>query len=263
MKKLDYTKIIYFDEQSALDLIYMANQGEIISEMISIDGKKKDDNKHIDAGVGGSLKILNFLKAKIVGEYSFNISSESNEIINKIIHNTTITDYLKVVNGNEIVTKFEDYKVYPYPKSVTSIKLFTPYLSMTEGGVNAGDIEIKSNRIDSALEKAKGYYELIGIKEHDANRDKVILRFNLRSFRNSYTLQDLMYMELIFHGIKVGKMKESDLDANKMYGEESDFENKQRLVSEALENKSEVRSDDELIVYDILFAGIRVVKNED
>ena len=63
--------------------------------------------------------------------------------------------------------------------------------------------------MDEALEKAKGYYELLG---ESVNDGKVVLRFNIRAFRNNYGLSDLTRMNLVFHGIEVGRTTAASLN---------------------------------------------------
>lgn len=49
-------------------------------------------------------------------------------------------------------------------------------------------------------------------------RSRVILRFNINSFRNSYTLSDLLKMNLSIYAIKVGRTTLDMLNVNKELG---------------------------------------------
>ena len=70
--------------------------------------------------------------------------------------------------------------------------MVSPYLSMLRNGssIPAGEFNIAIDKLDNALRHAKGYYEFVGTK----GKSRVILRFNINSFRNSYTISDLLKM---------------------------------------------------------------------
>lgn len=68
--------------------------------------------------------------------------------------------------------------------------MVSPYLSMLKSGssIPAGEFNIAVDKLDNALRHAKGYYEFVGTK----GRSRAILRFNINSFRNSYTIMYLV-----------------------------------------------------------------------
>ena len=72
--------------------------------------------------------------------------------------------------------------------------MVSPYLSMLIVGslLPAGEFNIAIDKLDNALRNAKGYYEFVGTKA----RSRVVLRFNINAFRNSYTISDLLKMDL-------------------------------------------------------------------
>lgn len=89
-------------------------------------------------------------------------------------------------------------------------------MTMTEGSFDAGELRINAHLMDSAIEKGKGYFEMIAI----VSEQKIILRFNLRSFRNSYSLADLVKMNLTYHAIKVGQMPVEKLTIDSEFKQE-------------------------------------------
>lgn len=241
-------KIIYFDENSATDLIYIKNGGNI-QEVFKSD---KENKKEIDLGLNGDLgsnfKLFSILKAKISGEGNISYNKHSDNLLSQIITNTVITDYLKISEDEKII-KFEDVVVYAYPNSLAYFKLITPYMAMTEGKVEVdSDFSINIALMDSALEKAKGYYEMI------VERDNIksILRFNLTSFRNNYSLADLVKMRLTFHAIQVGSIAEEVLSIDKEFSLDDSEITGFDLSSE----KDEKEKSNKIYVYDVIMAGI-------
>lgn len=102
--------------------------------------------------------------------------------------------------------------------------------------------------------KAKGYYELIG---EDDNRKKIVLRFNIRAFRNSYGLSDLSRMNLVFHGIEVGHTTELSLSIESELAQNSSQDLKlASFIEESPSDSSGASGDNKLPVYDIILAGV-------
>lgn len=98
-----------------------------------------------------------------------------------------------------------------------------------------------------SLKGGKGYYEMIA--EYDEN--KVVLRFNIASFRNKYTLVDLTKMDLTYYGILVGETEEYLLDIS---NELTPYEDIANNIKE-LENKHDDNT--KLKVYDVILAGVQ------
>ena len=107
--------------------------------------------------------------------------------------------------------------------------------------------------MDNALRHAKGYYEFVGTK----GRSRVILRFNINSFRNSYTISDLLKMDLSIYAIKVGKTSVENLNVNKELGmnvsiipkDNPSYEDKSEEEENVLDHRA-------LDVFDVLLAGV-------
>jgi len=124
------------------------------------------------------------------------------------------------------------------------------------------DFDIDIEKIDSAIKMAKGYDELLGSK---SDTSKIVVRFNIDSFKNNYRISDLPMMELLFFAIKVGKTS-----INKMAIEDA-ISASVAIVSDksqidnpifSVDSNCEVAEDEENIeldVYDVLLAGVREV----
>lgn len=234
-------KIVYFDEQSASDYID-----------ISIGGKKESSsneilkkNRLLDASVGASLKAkfnwLPFLssEAGTSAKSEFNYLNEN--LIKSTISNTILTDFILKTKEDEKIIKFENCKLSVYPNSITFFKLFTPYVIISKDN----DEKIDVTRLDEALENGKGYYDLIA----ESKKNKFILRFNIRAFRNNYKLSDLLKMNLNYLAIFVGNYNIENLDMNT----EFKINNKEFSISDLDTNTLKVQ---ELNVYDVVLAGV-------
>ncbi len=246
--KKEFKKLIYFDENSATDLIYVKNGGNIQEVFKSDKGNRKDTNTHLSGEVGTGFNLFSIIKTKISGEGNISYNKHSDNLLSQIITNTVITDYLKISDDEKII-KFEDVVVYAYPNSLAYFKLITPYMVMTEGKVKVdSDFSINIALMDSALEKAKGYYEML--VEQDSI--KSILRFNLTSFRNNYSLADLVKMRLTFHAIKVGSIYEEMLSIDKEFS----LDNREITGFDLSNEEYEKDDNNKLNVYDVIMAGV-------
>jgi hypothetical protein len=103
---------------------------------------------------------------------------------------------------------------------------------------------------------AKGYYELIG-ESSGEKRKKVVLRFNIRAFRNSYGLVDLTRMRLVFHGILVGQTSENSLSLEAEIS--SSGQHAEPLTASDIISGNTAPTTDLLDVYDVILAGVEHV----
>lgn len=111
------------------------------------------------------------------------------------------------------IKKFDGYVISAEKNSLSYMVMVSPYLSMFRNGTSipAGEFNIAIDKLESTLKNAKGYYEFVGTK----GRSKVVLRFNINSFRNGYKISDLLKMNLAIYAIKVGKTSLDMLNVNK------------------------------------------------
>ena len=90
--------------------------------------------------------------------------------------------------------------------------------------MDAGDFKVNVQLIDEAIKNGKGYFEMI-LNDSSLN-ESYVLRFNLKSFKNSYSLTDLVKMELTYHAVKVGSIRLTDLDIEREFS----FDNRNNFV---------------------------------
>ena len=174
-------KIIYFDENSATDLVYIKFDGKVLETHTN-----KKDSQH---KVGVEIK----------------------------------------------------------PELPEIFKLITPYMAMTDGEFGDENLKINIADMDLVLEKAKGYYELI----LEGNKIKKVLRFNLSSFKNSYSLADLLKMNLTYHAIKVGKINLDLLDIQNEFLPQNNEISIDNFIEQEQENIEFIAE-----VYDVILAGV-------
>lgn len=241
---------MYFDEEAATDLIYMENKGKIVESIVDTENNKLDTKTSVEAGIGAKTSLLSLLGAKFKIGTDVSVGYGSQQLINQAITNTVLTDYLDLTKENNLVKKFDKASVYPFPNSLAYFKLITPYMVMTEGKMDAGDIKLNIQMMDEALNKGKGYFEMV-LEDEET---KSILRFNLKSFKNSYSLSDLVKMELTYHAVRVGKTKLINLDASKEFA----YENIDKEIDGyKIANEIESISEDDIDVFDVLLAGVK------
>lgn len=242
-------KVIYFDEGSATDFIYIVEGGKSEDQTKEIVEKTSELAAKTEAKATAKFGLLPFLKASAGAEAEASFQREGNTIISKALVNTILTDYLKTVEESTnsfYVTRFTDSVLYPYPESFSYYKMITPYLVMTEGKVDLGsDIKLNIALMDQALESGRGYYELIAEKDGI----KSVLRLNIKAFRNNYSISDLIKMSLDFHAIEVGRISEKNLtmqsEFNPSTGEISGYD-----VVAGIEKSNDLK------VYDVILAGV-------
>ena len=262
-------KIVYFDEESVTDYVQIVAGGELetTTELLKArDGKTSSEAEFsAKGGIGGVFKALLGWEANAEGKVATDMSFNSSKMVKNIVKNTILTDFLRILDEEEsrktssrtskgAIKKFDGYVISAEKDSLSYMVMVSPYLSMLRGSsVPAGEFNIALDKMESALKNAKGYYEFVGTR----GRSKVILRFNINSFKNGYAISDLLKMNLSIYAIKVGRTtldmlnvsKELDMDVsiipkdNPSYVEEteSDEENAGRKL---------------LDVFDVLLAGV-------
>ena len=238
-------KIVYFDEMSASDYVDISSGGKESNDKSKIVAKTNRLNANAKAGLAANFSWLPFVKAKAETGIEAEIARMSDTLIKTTISNTILTDFLVKVKEDRNILKLEKYKLSAYPESFSFFKMYTPYLVITKQEVQDVDLA----RIDEAFEKGKGYYELIA----EDNNDKIILRFNIKAFRNNYGLADLLKMRLVFHAVEVGETYLSELNIN------NEFPSNDEINVGNIMDKIEERSksgEEKLKVFDVILAGV-------
>lgn len=244
-------KIVYFDEESASDYLDITAGGKAQSTSEDVKKRTTDIHADVEAKLSAKFSWLPFLgtSGDIGAGAGFSRAGES--ILSKTLSNTILTDYLTEVERDNRIEKLENFQVSAPKDSMAFMKMFTPYMVVAKTEDQGIDIA----RMDEALEKAKGYYELIGKNRDDDSQ--LILRFNIKAFRNNYGLTDLARMDLVFHGIRVGRTAKDSLDiqAEMSQGNEPTVPNAAEII-----DGFAIPADDLLNVYDVVLAGVEYAK---
>lgn len=216
-------------------------------------------------GIVGVFKALLGLDASAGGEIAAGLSFNSNKMVRNIVKNTILTDFLHIIEEEEskkgsskaskgAIKKFDGYIISAEKDSFSYMVMVSPYLSMLKGAsVPAGEFNIDIDKIENALKNAKGYYEFVGTR----GRSKVIFRFNINSFKNGYTISDLLKMNLSIYAIKVGRTtldmlnvsKELDMDVSIIPKDNPSYVDEEEPEEGNTGKKA-------LDVFDVLLAGV-------
>lgn len=177
-----------------------------------------------------------------------------------------MTDFLKTIEDASqgksnsrlpkgTIKQFKGYRISAAENSLSYMVMVSPYLGMLKSGslIPAGDFNIAIDKLDNVLRNAKGYYEFVGTK----GRSRVILRFNINSFRNSYTISDLLKMDLSIYAIKVGRTSLESLNVNKELGVDVSIIPKDNPSYEPNTDTVETATANPILdVFDVLLAGV-------
>ena len=201
-------KIVYFDEESVTDYVQIVAGGELenTTELLKSSEVYQKNNAQVEGkvGFGGLLKALLGWEANAAAGLSAGLTFDSAKMVKNIVKNTILTDFINVIeeasDGKRVsklpkgtIKQFKGYKISAEKDSLSYMVMISPYLSMlkNETSIPAGEFNIAIDKLDNALRNAKGYYEFVGTK----GKSRVVLRFNINSFRNSYTNSDFLKMD--------------------------------------------------------------------
>lgn len=240
-------KVVYFDEEAAIDYITISDGGKAINEMVNT----KQENNNLSAGTelefGAGIPFLNWLKLKSRINLDANISNMNDKVIKSTLSNTILTDYLGKVNSNSEVSEFIGYRILPIKDSISYYKMYTPYTLLIKKELNDKiSNEVDITKIDEVLKEVKGYYEFQG----ERNGNKVIFRFNIDSFKNNYKISNLLGMDLLLYGVKVGMANLTDFSIEN----EFNVDKTEASVDDIFDEKKQKNS--KLPIYDIVLAGV-------
>lgn len=244
-------KVGYFDESSATDFIYVLDGGKNTDKKEHIITKAAEFAVGAEAELSKSAGILSVISAKLGVSGNADFSREGNTIITKAIENTILTDYLNHMEnvGKSYISVFSNCKPYPYPKSFAYFKMLTPYLKMTNGEIEVTDgFSLNLSLMDEALDSGRGYYELMA----DCDGKTVVLRFNIKAFRNNYFISDLVKMNLDYHAIEVGSVNISSLTMESEFGDRQERE----INGFDIIDSNSPTTTNEIPVYDVILAGV-------
>lgn len=236
-------KIVYFDEQSARDYIDIVNGGHL-------DWSTEEDKEkiakiiaEIDAELGSGFNLLSWLKASARAKTNLEYDRETKTAIGTKITNTLLTDYIAAASLDPNIEKFTDI-VYASENSISIYKMYSPYTII----VPKDDVPIDLEKLNEALDNARGYYEMLLSSEMPS---KTILRLNAKAFRNNYNLSDLTKMNLVYYAIEVGACDPAKLDMAR----EFDFSRKAPTADDVL-GQTDPDKTSSLTVFDVILAGV-------
>lgn len=245
--KTRMTKVVYFDEESASDYLDITAGGRETATTEKIKERAKSAHTDVETKLVAKLSWLPFLGGSAEAGAGVGLSAAGRSILSKTLSNTILTDYLEKSREDESIQQLRGLRVTAPNVSMAFLKMYAPYMI----ALKTEDAVVDLSRLDEALAGAKGYYELIG--ENKEAGTKCVLRFNIRAFRNNYGLTDLSRMELVFHGVRVGKASEGGLD---MQAEMSQVSGVESLSAKDIVDGTSTTEDALLDVYDIVLAGV-------
>lgn len=243
-------KVVYFDDQSATDYLYIYDGGAKVQTSDKVKEKSGEIAHKTSAGLWAKLSWLPFLGGDISTEIDMNLGYKSNSLIKTTLSNTVLTDFLeKIKKDDKRILRFPDYTVKAYKNSIAYFKMFTPYLIMTKSDIESEGITFEAAKMDEAFKSGKGYYEMVAAN----GENSCVFRFNIEAFRNNYGIADLTKMNLVYYGIKVGSVDISLLDiSNEFNGE------KITTINSAFDIEENTVGKNVVDVYDIMLAGIEL-----
>jgi hypothetical protein len=246
MAKNRLTKIVYFDEQTALDYVEIRDQGHYLREVErEYEGKTGVDTK-------ASAKTPKLLSTIFRLSADIHASAEAKRIVKSTVSNTILTDFIDKADKDTSVERLTGYDIKLTEE--TRLTIYTAITDAANGNIpmDQQGTGIELSKFGSVLKNLQGYLECHAVKDGEVN---AILRFNSESFRNNYRLADIINMDLHYYGVKVGKtsastMKSLGLD---LTNKTSDPRNE---INRLLESPHIDTSEKELDVYDIILAGV-------
>jgi len=241
-------KVVYFDDLSATDYLYIYDGGAKVQTSDKVKEKSGEIASKTSAGLFAKLSWLPFLGGEASTEVEANLGTKSNSLIRTTLSNTVLTDFLeKVEADSERIKKFMGFKVKAYKNSIAFFKMFTPYLIMTKTDIESEGFTFETAKMDEAFKSGKGYYEMLASTENDT----CVFRFNIEAFRNNYGIADLTKMDLVYYGVKVGRVDINLLDiSNEFNG------GKTSTITSAFDIEENKDVANEVDVYDIMLAGV-------
>lgn len=269
VKEGSLCKIVYFDEESVTDYIQIVNNGNLekTSELLG----DTVDSVNGSSGISGKIGVMGALKVLLGNEISASANAEINtsytneRMVKTIVKNTILTDFINIVtkNKNKAIVEMRGYKIEAPKDSLAYVALISPYFNMLRGAnIPAGEFTLATDKLDNTIKSAKGYYEFLGTKINEEDIKTVILRFNIKSFKNNYKPTDLLKMDMCIYAIKVGESTKDMLNFANEFNISTTFaDNPSYHECDNFEGDTTVEEKEELDVYDVLLAGVEY--NED
>lgn len=251
-------KIVYFDEQAAVDTL------EIIDGGSALEVLNKKLEKGTALGVGGKAEksFLDIISFGLKG----NAKREKNTIIQSQVTSTLISQFLEKILDEKIkLLTIDAPKLLIQKESNAYFRNLLPMTRMVKDFSALEDVDEDTQKILRALnfdqlgesfDSFSAYYELEGVYKSRPS----IFRFNIDGLRNNYSLLDLVKINrLKLYGLEVGTRKSMDLSFDKEVddlvaktnNEDIDFDDMKKN-----EKKVNDEEESEYPVIDVILAGI-------
>lgn len=243
--KATLIKVVYFDEESASDYLDISAGGKTAATSENVKERTTNLHGEVETRLAAKFSWLPFLGGSAEVGGGVDISSAGQSILRKTLSNTILTDYLAKAEADPRVSQLRHLRVSASKGSMAFMKMFTPYMVM----LKMDEMPLDLARLDDVLTGAKGYYELVG---ESPEGSRLVLRFNIKAFRNNYGLTDLGRMRLVFHGVLIGQTPEAALS---MEAEMSGGANEVTVTAAELVDGA-ADTDELLDVYDVILAGV-------
>ena len=117
-------KVIYFDEEAAIDYITISDGGKAISEIINTEQETDTSKFEGETSTGFKIPFLTWFNLQAKIGMSSNINNINDEVVKSTLTNTILTDYIKkdgilLVNKDDeasknFIEKFKNTKTYGY-----------------------------------------------------------------------------------------------------------------------------------------------------
>lgn len=240
-------KIVYFDEVSASDYITIQNGGQIDWSTKENKEKLAKLMAEIDAQAKGGINLFSLIKTSISGHTNAGYDSTTTNLIESTLTNTLLTDYITIASKDSSVHQFHNDGVYAPDNSISMYKMYASYLNI----VPKEEIPINIEELNKALLGERGYYQMLLNSEEEPSS---VLRFNIKAFKNNYSLADLSKMQLTYFGVKVGECTKEQLSMEKEF--EVGAKKSQPSALEIVTGDKSPSSTKSLEVYDIVLAGV-------
>lgn len=256
-----FSKLVYFDEQAAVDFLESFNEGDITEKIT----KKVEKYGGIEGEGSFGKGFFDFFKVGLSG----NFGRSSNSLIETQISRTVFTEFMGKSQEEDLIV-FDKMKLSIVKDSLTYFRNITPYLKLFTDLDSISEDESLSGlnhlEMDKILDNAKGYYEFIGTDEKDENKRKYIIRFNINGMRNNYSLYDLVKMDLSIQGIKVGETNDSNLEfeheisvmiqKNEVESDNIGLDFNEEQIDEENNTESSSNVKDTIDIIDVIIAGV-------
>ena len=240
-------KVIYFDEEAAIDYITISDGGKAISEIINTEQETNTSKLESETSTGFKIPFFTWFNLQAKIGINSNINNINDGVVKSTLTNTILTDYIKKADTDEKIKKISNYQITPIKDSVS---YYTPYMLLIKKELNDKiSAEVDITKIDEVLKETKGYYEFLATN----GKEQVIIRFNISSFKNNYKINNILGMNLLLYGVNVGSAEKDDFSIEKEFEQN---ESKEITADEILEVTSKAPEHKKLKIYDIVLAGV-------